>query len=131
MIEPFKHPSEIVPGSQMPPIQLADDQLNTLAVFLLRLTPQNAEALHSAPDFAVEGATLYQKQNCGFCHKVNNVGMSVGPPLNGLSKRRTRTWVERHFKEPQVLSPGTSMPPYKFTPKEMEAVVAYLFSLPG
>jgi hypothetical protein len=39
--------------------------------------------------------------------------MKVGPPLDELSKRRTRTWVERHFIEPQVMSPNTIMPAYK------------------
>jgi cbb3-type cytochrome oxidase cytochrome c subunit len=55
--------------------------------------------------------------------------MQLGPPLNGLSRRRTKSWVERHFREPQVMSPGTSMPAYPFAPREMEAMLAYLFSL--
>ena len=35
-----------------------------------------------------EGALVYQANHCGTCHLVNGVGMKVGPPLNGLSKRR-------------------------------------------
>jgi hypothetical protein len=53
MIAHFKRPAEMVPGSSMPPIRLNDSQLNALAAFLLKLTPKNAEALASAPDFAV------------------------------------------------------------------------------
>src|SRR5207247_3176535 len=45
MIAHFKRPSAMVPGSSMPPIRLTDSQLNTLAAFLLKLTPKNAEAL--------------------------------------------------------------------------------------
>ena len=131
MIAHFKRPSQLVPGSSMPPIQLSDQQLNALAAFLLKLTPKNAEALQSAPDFVVAGATLYEANQCGVCHKVNGVGMAIGPPLNGLSKRRTKTWVERHFREPQVMSPGTPMPVYKFNPQQMEQVVEYLFTLGG
>jgi ubiquinol-cytochrome c reductase cytochrome b subunit len=56
--------------------------------------------------------------------------MKIGPPLNGLARRRTRTWVERHFRQPQVMSPGTIMPPYNFRPRQMEAMVSYLFALP-
>ncbi len=129
MIAHFKHPSQLVPGSSMPAIRLTDSQLNALAAFLLKLTPKNAEALQSAPDFAVEGALVYQKNTCGGCHQVNGNGMKVGPPLNGLEKRRTKTWVERHFAEPDVMSPGTMMPEYKFSPTEMEQLTAYLFSL--
>lgn len=129
MIAHFKRPSALVPGSSMPPIQLTDSQLNALAAFLLKLTANNAAALQSAPAFAAEGAMVYQASNCGACHEVNGMGMKVGPPLNGLSRRRTKTWVERHFVEPQVMSPNTIMPPYKFSPRDMEQLTAYLFSL--
>ena len=100
----------MVPGSSMPAIMLNDGQLNTLAAFLLKLNPQNAEALQSAPDFAVQGALIYQARQCGSCHVVNGSGMKLGPPLNGLRRRRDRAWVERHFRNPQTLSPGSVMP---------------------
>jgi ubiquinol-cytochrome c reductase cytochrome b subunit len=130
MIQHFRRPSAMVPGSAMPPIQLSDAQLNTLAAFLLKLNARNAEALQSAPDFAVAGALLYQKSQCGSCHAVNGVGVKLGPPLNGLKQRRTQRWVQDHFRNPQALSPGSIMPPYQFTPDEMEKIVAYLFVLP-
>ncbi|MEO7649353.1 MAG: c-type cytochrome, partial [Bryobacteraceae bacterium] len=129
MIQHFKRPASLVPGSVMPPLQLNDGQLNALAAFLLKLTPRNAAALQSAPPFAVEGALVYQANKCGVCHLVNEVGGKLGPPLDGLSKRRTRTWVERHFLEPQVMSPKTIMPVYKFSPKDMENITTYLFVL--
>jgi ubiquinol-cytochrome c reductase cytochrome b subunit len=130
MIQHFKRPSAMVPGSAMPPIQLSDAQLNTLAAFLLKLNPQNAVALQSAPQFAVDGALIYQKSQCGSCHMVNGVGVKLGPPLNGLKRRRTESWVEQHFRDPQSLSPGSIMPPYRFTPSEMQKIVSYLFVLP-
>jgi mono/diheme cytochrome c family protein len=130
MIEHFKHPAAMVPGSSMPAIQLSDAQLNALAAFLLKLTPRNAEALANAPDFAVQAALLYQTRNCGSCHQVNGVGMKIGPPLNGVARRRTKTWVVQHFANPQAMSPGSFMPPYQFSQKEMDNLVAYLFTLP-
>jgi len=130
MIQHFKRPSAMVPGSAMPSIQLSDAQLNTLAAFLLKLNPQNAVALQSAPEFAVEGALIYQKSQCGSCHMINGVGVKLGPPLNGLKRRRTEEWVERHFRDPQALSAGSIMPPYRFTPSEMQKIVSYLFVLP-
>ena len=130
MIEHFKHPATLVPGSSMPAILLSDAQLNALAAFLLKLTPANAEALANAPDFAVEGGMLYQSKSCGGCHQVNGVGMTVGPPLNGLARRRTKAWVAKHFVDPQAMSPGSIMPPYRFTNREMDSIVEYLFTLP-
>jgi ubiquinol-cytochrome c reductase cytochrome b subunit len=130
MMEHFKHPAAMVPGSSMPAIQLNDAQLNTLAAFLLKLTPRNAGALAGAPDFAVGAALLYQTKNCGSCHQINGVGMKIGPPLNGLARRRTKTWVVRHFANPEALSPGSFMPPYRFSERETDELVAYLFTLP-
>ena len=130
MIAHFKHPAAMVPGSSMPAIQLSDAQLNALAAFLLKLTPHNAEALANAPGFAVQAALLFQGKNCGSCHEVNGVGMKIGPPLNGLARRRTKTWVVQHFGNPEALSPGSFMPPYQFSQRDMDNLVAYLFTLP-
>jgi ubiquinol-cytochrome c reductase cytochrome b subunit len=130
MIQHFKRPSSVRPGTSMPPIQLSDSQLNALAAFLLKLNERNASALDNAPEFATEGALVYQSNQCGGCHKVNGVGMSVGPPLNGLSKRETRSWVEAHFADPQKLSPGSIMPPYRLPKQDLENLTSYLFALP-
>ncbi len=130
MIEHFKHPSAVRPGSSMPPIQLDDDQLSSLAAFLLKLNPKNASALQNAPEFAAAGALVYQAHRCGECHSVNGVGEEVGPALNGLAARRSRSWVIQHFADPNKLSPGTRMKPYPLPPRDMENLTAYLFSLP-
>jgi cbb3-type cytochrome oxidase cytochrome c subunit len=130
MIQHFKRPSTIRPGSAMPPIQLSDAQLNALAAFLLTLNPDNASALANAPDFATAGALIYQANQCNGCHKVNGYGTDVGPALNGLAQRRSRSWVETHFADPPALSPGSIMPKYSFSPKNMENLVSYLFTLP-
>ncbi len=130
MIQHFKRPSAMMPGSSMPPIQLNDAQLNSLAAFLLKLTPGNATALGNAPDFATAGALVYQANHCAACHMVNGMGMKMGPPLNGLSKRHSLSWVEAHFAKPGELSPGSLMPPYALSPKDMENLTTYLFSLP-
>lgn len=131
LIEHFKHPSQMVPGTSMPPLSLTDAQLNALAAFLLKLTPRNAEALESAPAFAVEGAIVYQKFNCGACHQANGAGMKLGPPLNGLKARRTREWIIQHFNEPQKLSPGSTMPPYRFNERDMNNITSFLLALPA
>jgi len=130
MIAHFKHPAAMVPGSSMPAILLSDAQLNALAAFLLKLNPRNAEALANAPDFAVNGALVYQSNNCGSCHQVSGVGTTIGPPLNGLAHRHTKTWVIQHFSNPPILSPGSIMPPYRFSERQMADLVTYLFTLP-
>lgn len=130
MIQHFKSPAGVRPGSSMPPTRLSDSQLNTLAAFLLKLTPENASALENAPDFAAHGAMVYEANGCGDCHKVNGAGMEVGPTLNGLARRRDRAWVEAHFADPPKFSPGSSMPPFTFSQRDRNDLVAYLLALP-
>ena len=130
MIQHFKSPAGVRPGSAMPPIQLNDYQLNSLAAFLLKLNPDNATALDDAPDFAVQGVLVYQANACSECHKINGAGMDIGPSLNGLAKRRSRSWVEDHFADPAKLSPGTSMPAFKLSKRDLDNLTSYLFVLP-
>jgi mono/diheme cytochrome c family protein len=130
MIQHFKRPSAMRPGTSMPPIQLSDNQLNSLAAFLLKLNEKNAAALDNAPDFAAQGALVYQDKRCGACHLINGGGMRIGPPLNGIGKRQSRSWVEDHFANPQKMVPGSIMPPYKLNAREMENLTSYLFALP-
>jgi ubiquinol-cytochrome c reductase cytochrome b subunit len=128
MIQHFKRPS---PGSSMPPVELKGFQLNELAAFVGRLNRANADDLTSAPQFAVDGAMVYEGNHCGSCHQVNGAGMKMGPPLNGLGSRRDRAWLEEHFADPQKMSPGTAMPAYKFNPKDLDAITRYLLGLPA
>ncbi len=131
MIPHFQRPSQVVPGSSMPPVQLKDSDLNALSAFVLKLTPESEQALMSAPDFVVRGAMVYQSNHCSACHQISGVGMKLGPPLDGVGLRRDRAWLEKHFIDPKGTSPGTVMPPYKFSPEDLDAVCKYLLQLPN
>ncbi len=131
LISYFKSPAEKIPGSSMPSVHLPTSQLNSLAAFLLKLKPSDVDELNAAPETVVNGAMVYQKNQCGICHQVNNSGKQLGPPLNGLAERRKREWVEQHFAEPQKMSPGSTMPPYRFSPADLDSVTTYLLALPA
>ena len=109
---------------------LSDTQSKALIALMQKLTPDNGDVIDSAPDFAQEGAVIFQKNGCPACHKINGVGGVIGPSLNGLGNRRTEAWVVEHFQNPQKMSKGTSMPPYKFANPDMQNIVSYLFTLP-
>ena len=44
----------------MPAVQISPVLLNCLSVFLLKVTPENALALDRIPEFAMQGAMVYQ-----------------------------------------------------------------------
>jgi ubiquinol-cytochrome c reductase cytochrome b subunit len=130
MLNHLKEPQTTSPGSAMSPVNLNGAQLNDLVAAMGALTPDNGDLVSTTPEFASAGAALYQQKFCFSCHVVNGVGGKIGPPLNGLSLRRTEAWTIEHFVNPQKLSPGTPMPVYKFAPKDMQDMVSYLFTLP-
>lgn len=130
MIAHFRQPASVIPGSQMPTVALKSAELNALAAFLLKLTPQNAVKMQEVPDYATDGAMIYQRNHCSVCHQVNGVGSNGGPGLNGLAKRRKADWVMAHFLNPQKFDPDSTMPSYKFSQKENLAITTYLMALP-
>jgi len=130
MVPHFKQPSQVVPGSAMPPVRLRDTELNALSLFVLKLTPENEAELKAAPAFAVRGSTVYQENHCSVCHMLRGSGMKIGPPLDGVGSRRDRAWLEQHFKDPQSVSKGSKMPAYKFDAEQMDAMCNYLLQMP-
>ncbi|HVV45004.1 MAG TPA: cytochrome b N-terminal domain-containing protein [Bryobacteraceae bacterium] len=127
----FKDPAAVSKGSVMKPVNLSDTEMKELLALMMKLTPENGDVVDTAPDFAVEGALLFENNHCGVCHSVNGVGGKIGPSLNGLAQRRNETWVMQHFQNPRAMVPTSTMPAYKFTPSEMQNEVSYLFTLPN
>jgi ubiquinol-cytochrome c reductase cytochrome b subunit len=130
LMKHFMDPAGATKGSAMKPVDLNDAALKDLTALMLKLTPDNGDVVGTAPDFAVDGAMVFQKNSCAACHSLNGVGGKIGPALNGLAQRRNEAWVIQHFQEPQKMSKGTSMPPYKFNAADMQNIVSYLFTLP-
>jgi ubiquinol-cytochrome c reductase cytochrome b subunit len=131
MVPHFKNPSQVVPGSAMPPISLPNTDLNDLSLFVLTLTPKNEAALLSTPAFITQGAALYQKNHCDGCHQVHGVGATLGPALDGVGMRHDKDWIEKHFADPPGMVQGSIMPPYKFMPMDLDAITKYLMQLPA
>ena len=70
----FKEPSAVAPNTAMTPVALSDPALKDLLALMLKLTPATGDVVDTAPEFAVGGAYIFQKNNCGACHAVNGVG---------------------------------------------------------
>ena len=130
LVPHFKNPAQVVPGSAMPPIELPNADLNALSLFVLKLTPRNEKALEAAPDFALQGATIFRSNHCDACHQINGFGSKLGPALDGVGLRHDRAWLEKHFADPQSVTKGTIMPPYKFSAVDLDALCKYLLQLP-
>ncbi len=81
------------------------------------------------PELA-EGRQLFETHGCRGCHKLNGVGGSIGPDLTeeGANKR-SPGWLERHFLQPNAVSPNSPMPNMGFTRDQARSLTYYMLSL--
>jgi ubiquinol-cytochrome c reductase cytochrome b subunit len=118
------------PAPNTPGTTLRGLQIKALVNFVTKRDDQAVDAWRNAPPQAVEGAMVYQSNQCGMCHELNGVGPTVGPPLNGVGGRRTRQWLEGHFADPPKFTPGSAMPAYHFNSQDLDRLTSYLMAIP-
>lgn len=81
---------------------------------------------------AARGATLV-KQHCAACHSIGPAGASPNdkaPPLREIARKYKVEDLEEAFAEGIMVShEGTDMPPFEFSPAQIQGLTAYLRSL--
>ena len=75
------------------------------------------------------GRRLYDQMNCMYCHKINGKGGEVGPALDQGAGGESEAWLIKHFKDPQSVTPGSSMPRINLLDDEAAVLAAYIKSL--
>ena len=112
------------------PGMLTAAQVQMLVTFVTKRSDKAVDAWQNAPQSAVEGALVYQANDCASCHKLNGVGDDLGPPLNGVGERRDRSWIEQHFADPPKYSPDSIMPSFQFQPGQLKQITDYITAIP-
>lgn len=88
---------------------------------------------------AVEGAPVLSRgrvaideRGCAGCHEIPGYGLpDFAPRLDGLRDKVSPGWVRAWLSDPGALNPDHRMPQFSLTPEDREALVAFLYSLPG
>ncbi|HUQ93784.1 MAG TPA: cytochrome b N-terminal domain-containing protein [Bryobacteraceae bacterium] len=75
------------------------------------------------------GIGYFRKENCSACHSLGDGGAKVGPDLTATSSKRDAKWIIAHFKAPQQLVPGSSMPPVHLPDAQLNSLAAFLLKL--
>ena len=78
-----------------------------------------------------QGRTLVQQRGCIGCHVVEGQGGTMGPPLDGVSDRRSEAFVLQQLRNPQVNDPASLMPNLRLDPAVIESIWVYLQTLDG
>jgi mono/diheme cytochrome c family protein len=88
------------------------------------------------PDRVQTGQALYAKHGCAKCHQVGGRGNKMFP-LDGVAGKMTAADIRNWLVNPAEMEKKLPKPPplkmsaqkYKFTPQELDALVAYLQTL--
>ncbi|MBI1819739.1 MAG: cytochrome b N-terminal domain-containing protein, partial [Nitrospirae bacterium] len=112
------------------PVAMAFGALFLVMVFsMLGLAVKETRLLPVSDPAVVRGRAIYTKMSCAGCHRIHGEGAQVGPDLSYEGDKRDPPWLMGHFKDPQKFSPGSFMPAFRLTDKELEDLTAYMISL--
>jgi len=80
-----------------------------------------------APELA-RGQQVFEESGCRGCHKLGGVGGLTGPELDKVGARHSPEWLREHFLSPATVTPGSAMPPQKFSEPDLDAITLYMLS---
>ena len=96
---------------------------------LLTVSLRDIAALPKMDSAVHRGHLLYQELGCVGCHRIHGEGEAFGPDLSYVGDTRDRDWLMRHFREPQAVVPGSTMPAYGLDEEELKDLTNYMLAL--
>ena len=89
-----------IPGTEMGPVRITDDEAWKIAAFVKRLGSQGL--LEKAPGDAANGRAVYKKVGCVTCHRIEDEGGSLGPELTDIGRRRGLKFLAASLATPEA-----------------------------
>jgi len=113
------------------PVALVSGVVFLVFVFsLLGISLQNLYGIPRVDPSVARGKALFAQHHCAACHRIHGEGGNVGPDLSYVGDLRPdRQWHIQHFRDPQSVSPGSIMPKFALSDKEMNDLASYVLSL--
>jgi cytochrome c oxidase cbb3-type subunit 3 len=87
-----------IPGTDMPPTKLDDDQTWNLVAFIHALTGPASE--QKVPGDATAGKQVYASSGCSGCHAIRGEGSLLGPDLSNIGGSRPLPVIREAILEP-------------------------------
>jgi len=90
-----------VPGTEMPPFPLPDDQIRELLGFIRSLSAPAADAI-VAGDAEAGRTVFYGAGGCNSCHRIRGEGGFLGPDLSNAGATRTLLQLRTALTNPEL-----------------------------
>lgn len=81
-------------------------------------------------DLTATGSILVDRYTCRTCHRIGGRGALTAPDLAGVSNRLSPDALRLWLSNPSAVKGGTAMPNNWLSDSEIEAILAYLRSVP-
>ena len=94
-----------IPGTDMAPVRVTDDEVWKMVGFVKRLGSQGL--FEKAPGDAAAGNLVYQAMGCVVCHRIGREGGSLGPDLTDIGRRRGLRFLAESLTKPEADVPIT------------------------
>ena len=89
-----------IPGTEMAPVRVTDEDVWKLVGFVKRLGSQGM--LEKATGDPVAGRALYQRSGCVSCHRIGDEGANLGPDLSDIGRRRGLKFLTESVVKPDA-----------------------------
>lgn len=128
-------PKAYLPKTKMPNFRFSEEQARAIRAYLLSPLARPGDAGRSGgvavrdEKLVEEGRLLFGMSRCVSCHALNGVGGTLGPDLGRISLKVRPAWLRAWLRNPRAYQPNTKMPRYRFTERQLTALVAYLGAL--
>src|SRR6056297_401697 len=90
-----------------------------------------------------EGQRIFEREGCLGCHKARGVGGIIGPDLteqgektrheynfqNIETEQTVSNWLKEHFRDPEMVSPGSQMLKIDLPEGELDALTTFVLGL--
>lgn len=91
----------------------------------------------------LEGQEIFSREGCLGCHKARGVGGIIGPDLTEQGEKTRHeynfqnieveqtvsNWLKEHFRDPEMVSPGSQMLKIDLPEKELDALTTFVLGL--
>ncbi len=102
-----------------------------LGFYLLIAPPRWLLNLTKRVDISpISGAALVEKYNCRKCHIIAGHGALKAPNLDEVTRRENEETLFSWLANPRAMRPNTPMPNFRLSDSEIQAIIAYLKSVP-
>ncbi len=134
-------PAKVWPAKRkMPNLNLGEGEIANLISFLTWVNgidtnnwpppPAVSPSPAAGGGAAEKGARLFASLGCTACHRIGNVGGTVGPDLTKVGGRRTKEWIEQQIRDPKSHNPKSIMPSFsQLSDEDNDSLAEYLSGL--